>query len=176
MLRTSPPAIFSIAETYDADELAALMRPADRLEAALMHGHTPREAVHASLAVSDIAFAARVGGQLHCLFGAARLSLMDGTATAWMLCTDAPERHPRRFLSACREGYRILSATLPDVELFTNLVHDQNQTAIRWLEWSGAWFAPHSENVQGHFGGVFKRFSISAEDAAKEGGRHVRNR
>lgn len=175
-MRTSPPAVFSIATAQDADELALRMRAADRLEVALMHGHSPETAAHISLDVSDITFAARIGGELFCLFGASRLSLLDGTATAWMLCTDAPERRPGRFVASCRAGYRILSATLPDVELFTNLVHDQNQTAIRWLQWSGAWFAPHSEDVQGRFGGVFKRFSISAEDAGKEGGRHVRNR
>jgi hypothetical protein len=175
-MRTSPPTVFSIATPQDADELARHMRAADRLEVALMHGHSPEVSAHSSLAVSDITFAARINGRLFCLFGAARLSLLDSTATAWMLCTDEVQRHPGRFIASCRQGYRILAATLPDVELFTNLVHDQNRTAIRWLEWSGAWFAPHAEDVQGRFGGVFKRFSISAEDAGKEGGRHVRNR
>lgn len=160
--------VFATATEQDALELAREMRPADREEAALMSGLSPEDAALRSLAVSDAAFSARLDGRLLCLFGAVRLSLADATAGGWMLCTPEVDRHPRAFLSRCREGFRLLSEALPDVRIWTNRVLYTHAAARRWLEWSGAWFSPSSEDVIGQLGGVFKSFSIDAADAAKE--------
>ena len=160
--------VFAPATPADADELAAAMREADRREVALMHGFSPLSAARLSVEFSEVAFSARVDGRLHCLFGALRDSLIDSTAAAWMLCTDEPVRNPRTFVAHCREGLRLLSSSMPDVELFTNFVHAENAAAIRWLVWAGAWFAPASEGRRGLFGGEFRRFSIDALEAGKE--------
>jgi len=160
-------AVFSPPTPQDAAELAASMRPADRIEAALMNAMNPLDAVRMSVACSDVAFAARVEGRLMGIFGALRGSLLDADATIWLLCTEEPARHPRDFIANCREGFRLLAAALPDVELFTNFVHAANGSAVKWLEWSGAWFETSTE-LRGQLGGAFKRFSIIPADAGKE--------
>lgn len=163
-------ALFTVAREADADELAALMRAEDRAEIALLHGLGPREGAKLSLSVSEVAFAARIGGELACCFGAVRDSLLDGSGVAWMLCTDLPRREPRAFAANCREGFRLLSDALPDVTTWTNRVHVGNAAAMRWLGWAGAWFS-HDETA-GQIGGRFKAFSIDAQDAGKDK-RHV---
>lgn len=158
---TDRQAVFTAATDGDADELGRLMRDADRRECAAMHGMTAIEAARLSLAVSDVAFAARIGGRLQCLFGASRESIADSSAVAWMLCTTEPERRPRDFLSNCGAGLRLLAGALPDVDLWTNAVGSDNASAIAWLEWAGAWFSTEPP-TRGSFGGTFRRFSMLA--------------
>jgi hypothetical protein len=158
------------ATAADAGELAAGMREADRIEVALMAGLTPSEAAFESLAVSDAAFSLRVGGRLHCVCGVSLGSLLEADATVWMLCTDAPERHPRDFVAAFPAGIARLKSEFPDVDTVTNLVWKGNAAAVRWLEWAGAWFSTAAAE-KGALGGVFLRFTIDIPDADRKGRR-----
>lgn len=159
-------AVFTRATEADAEELAADMRPADAEECARMNGLAPLAAIRLSIDISDVAFAARVDGRLHCLFGALRDSLLDADAVAWMLCTNEPAKRPRDFLRNCREGFRLLREALPDVQTWANWVSTDNDSAVRWLEWAGAWFDP-SARMPAPFGGVFKRFGLNTKSAER---------
>ena len=159
---------FARATARDAEELAAGMRADDRSETALWAGLSPSEAASRSVALSDAAFSARLGGALLCVFGASLLSLVGREALVWMLCTGLPERRPRAFLSACRDGFRLLAAAVPEAETFTNHAWAGNASALRWLPWCGAWFTADPPE-RGLLGGEFLRFRIDAADAAGRG-------
>lgn len=159
---------FARAAARDAEELAAGMRAADRAEAALWAGLSPREAASRSVALADAAFSARLGGGLLCVFGASLLSLVEREALVWMLCTGLPERRPRAFLSACRDGFRLLAAAVPEARTFTNHAWSGNAAALRWLSWCGAWITVDPPE-RGFLGGEFVRFRIDAADAAERG-------
>ena len=161
-------ATFTRATTADALALAADMRDLDRAEVALWTGMTPVEAAVRSVELSDVAFAARVNGKLHCIFGASIETLVDANAVGWMLCTNEPDRRPVDFLANCRAAFRLISDCFPNVETLTNYVYADNGQAVRWLDWAGAWFSVEPAQ-SGVMGGTFRRFAINLKDAERKG-------
>lgn len=134
---------FTIATPADALELADNLRPPDALELALSTaGLHPRQACLHCLACSDATFAARIDGRLVCLFGASALSLLNRSATLWLVGTREVETSYRTFARWSRRGLAMAAQTVPWAVTFHNAVHAEHRTAVRWLAWLGASFGP----------------------------------
>ena len=138
--------LMSNLRTEDADEIAMSGSFAD-----------PAQAIAASVATSSIVMAARMRGELLCLFGARRMP--SGSALLWELGTYRIRRHPRAFLRASIDGLHAAMNALPDVDDFYNYLPDAYATYRAWLErYLGAVFAPDAHpSVTGT---AFREFHI----------------
>ena len=136
--------IFTAATPDDIDELASNLRPADAIELTIASGLAPRLAVIQSCRCSDSAIAARLspGAPLHCIFGARAASLLDRSAYIWMIGTAECDTRWIPFARNSRRGLALAAQSVPWAEIFTNIVHEQHHTAVRWLAFLGARFHP----------------------------------
>lgn len=136
--------IFTAATPDDIDELASNLRPADALELTLATGLPPREAVIQSFRCSSSSVAARLapGQPLACVFGTRAASLLDRSAYVWMIGAAECDARWFTFARHSRRGLALAAQSVPWAEIFTNIVHEQHHTAVRWLAFLGARFHP----------------------------------
>ena len=140
------------AEAAHIAPIAAHMREADRREVMASHGHTPGEALAASLARSDLAWTCLVNGEPAFMWGAARTgSLITRTGAPWLLATPAIYQVRRAFLRFSRFYVEQMQARFPRL---ANYVHAANRLSVRWLAWCG--FRVETEPVR--FNGESFRF------------------
>jgi hypothetical protein len=153
-----PKPIFTDPTPDDVAELAARIRPADAQEIALTApGFTPSQAVALSVRLSDVSIAGRIEGDLIAIGGIRAESLIQQTATVWLLATDYADRHPRQFARWSRPALRTISDALPWAEHLHNHVWADHHQAVRWLSFLGASF---SSAVNGPTGAAFFPFTI----------------
>lgn len=123
------------AEAAHIAPIAAHMREADRREVMASHGHSPDEALAASLERSDMAWTCLVDGEPAFMWGAARQgSLLTLTGSPWLLATPAIYTVRRAFLRRSRSYVERMQARFPRLE---NYVHAANRLSLRWLAWCG---------------------------------------
>lgn len=132
---------FAAPDRDDILELAANLRPSDRAELHIATlGLHPGRAIERSVAASDAAIAARLGGRLVAVFGVRADSLLDRTAIVWALATRELDRNPRPFIRWSPRALAVIAGALPWACTLHNAVWALNTPAIRWLGWLGAAF------------------------------------
>ncbi len=126
--------IFRSPTKADIEHVAANMREADALECRVVGGVGPFEGLKQSVDSSDWAFAADVDGEVICIFGVARESLLSDDGSPWMLGTHGIERHARIVL---RYSVSFRDRMKAEFKTLANIVHAHNLIAIRYLKWCG---------------------------------------
>ncbi|CAB4120767.1 hypothetical protein UFOVP5_4 [uncultured Caudovirales phage] len=109
--------------------IANRMREADVIECRAM-GRSPKDALRLGIKTSAEAWTAKVDGRPEAMFGLVITSALGGTATPWMLGTDAIYRHPREMIC---HGEKVLRRWLDSYPLLGNYVSVDNSRAIRLL-------------------------------------------
>lgn len=120
----------------DLEELAARMRPADAAECWATGYDDLALAVRESVAASALCLAARLDGELACIFGVAPLgSLLTAEAgIPWLLGTPTMDRSRLVFV---RESRSYIARMLTLYPLLRNVVHADNARAVAWLRRAG---------------------------------------
>jgi hypothetical protein len=119
----------------DATELAANLRDQDRAECEAVGITDFQAAIELSIQHSALVWAARVDGELACIFGvAARGTILTPTGVVWMLGTPAVPKH-RRILA--RQAPLYISQMLEAFPYLMNQVHAKNTVATSWLRKMG---------------------------------------
>ena len=115
--------------------IAEHMRPADAREVMASHGHTPWEALAASLVRADLAWTCFVDGEPAFMWGVTRQgSLLSATGAPWLLGTPALLKVQREFLRQSRAYVERMQERFSRLE---NYVHAENAVSRRWLAWCG---------------------------------------
>ncbi len=133
------------AENGDVSEIAPAMRPWDVRECRAM-GFAPAEALAHCLDGSALAWTACLDGQPVAMFGAAAVSLVDGHGRPWMLGTEAVYRQGKAIMRLAPRYLAKLRALYPRMD---NLVHQDNDRAIRLLRRLGFVMSPEARDVGG---------------------------
>lgn len=145
----------------DVPFFAANLREIDRLEFDVMSAGAPLEDSLANLIRrSDAPLVGEDQGEAFTIFGVLRPTLISGTGHPWMAATPKIEdpRVARTFLSRSREG---LGRIAGECNFLWNLVHEHNQTSIRWLKWMQFVFTGESHVIRGH---KFLYFKMEPDD------------
>jgi hypothetical protein len=118
------------ATLEDAVEMAPRMRSEDAAEVWSLSRQTPFEALSASLDLSGSqAWTVRVNGKIMAMWGIVDVSMVSGVAVPWLLTTAEVDRHPKKFLRACREAIVFLRR---HYTLSMNRVDVRYGKALRW--------------------------------------------
>lgn len=124
-------------ERADAERMAAMMRPVDRLEASAMSGGGPLPAVMIHMQTrSSGGKAAYYNGGLLCCWGRVNGTALTGECNPWMVATDLIESRAarRELIARTRKECRKL---LRGFRRGWNMVYEGNKRTIRWLKWAG---------------------------------------
>ena len=133
----------SVVPVTDAhlQQLAPHLRPADVAEVDASCGLAPLEALRASVAVSEEAWAGLVDGEVVAVFGVAPAagaasSLLTGPEAhvVWLLTGMAVHKHAVTFARCSR---LVLAALLSRYPALCNAVDARNRAALRWATWLG---------------------------------------
>lgn len=147
------PALFE-----DVAVLAPRLRAADVAEVAASSGRTPAEALRVGLQMGR-AWTVFLGGEPVAMYGFAVVSLAGGTASPWLLGTEAVSEHPWVF---GRQARRVVDAWLQIFPRMQNFVDARHTAAVRWLEWLG--FTLEPARPHGVLGLPFHRFTMERPD------------
>lgn len=126
----------------DVRELAPIVRDSDRDEIWATSRRCPEAALTTCLKMSDTAWAARMNGDLICMFGVASLSLITKTGTPWMISSDHLTKYSFAFLGHCRQ---YIAEMLEDYPVLVNHVDARNTASKLWLRWVGFDVQPYPE-------------------------------
>lgn len=116
---------------------------------------TPEAALWKGLYLSTHAWTGFANGDAVCMFGATPSSLVSGRGYAWMVGTNALDRHAREFLINCKPQIQRMKSMY---NLLENHIDARNTRAIRWLRWLG--FTIHEQRPFGPHGAMFHYFSM----------------
>ncbi len=147
---------FRVPTEADIRYVAEHMREEDRREVKRMSGTTHEEALRLSVAASRICYTGLACGEPSCIFGASCVNLCDGTATLWMLSSDAVDRHPLDFAVGSLAGVDRICREMPGIAEFGNFVDAEYGKSMKWVEWLGGQFTKESKT--GLCGGKFRFF------------------
>lgn len=123
-----------------AMEIGDRLCPADAMEAELATGRPAMYAPHSCLLDTvqggGAAAVCLINGRPEMIWGVRRKGLLTSDDEIWMLRTEEPEKYGLRF---ARESRRQLCELVQKSGLsrFENIVHRDNEVAIRWLKWLG---------------------------------------
>lgn len=143
----------SKATAEDAAEMAPSMRQIDVTELADGWGLSPLRALSGSLEASSRAFTARANGQIVCMYGVGRSSLISPGGVIWMLGTELVNTHARQFLRRSASQMARLGEGFAFLE---NYCDNRNTLTIRWLRWLG--FTISKPQPYGLYGKPFCHF------------------
>lgn len=118
------------------EEILPNIRDIDTEECEDIFGVDIEEGLIWSLEQSDLAYAAKVDGEIVCVFG---LVIGETVSTPWLVGTDAIGDNWLHFARASRDiwdSMRDAHGPLANYLKKTNTVH------LRWLEWLGCTFEP----------------------------------
>ncbi|WP_148663187.1 hypothetical protein [Hydrogenophaga sp. PBC] len=139
------------------DELAANLRAADRWEL-MCSGHTDhRKAIADSLGYSTHMATVLIDGRVAAIFGLVPLSLVTGVAAPWLLGTDLVTQNRRALMRVAPAYIAAMARAYPHL---INLVHAENEFAVRWLRRAG--FTLHAPEPHPSTGHPFHRFEMKA--------------
>lgn len=146
-----------------AEALAPNLRPEDAAEVLASGGFTPLEALTASLAASDEAFALLFDGEVVALWGVApiRAGLLGPpvAGAVWLLGSPALSKHRRHWLRLCRPA---VAGMLHRWGVLVNAVDARYGAALRWARWLG--FTVGEPEPRGVNGEMFCRIEIRRTD------------
>lgn len=126
-------------EQRHIDELLTGARRADRDEAWALARLTIAQGLRQSLQFSREAWAGVHGGELLCVLGVGRGSMLGGQHEPWLLGHERLDRHARAFARASRHVARGWANRYGPLG---NWVDARNTRAIRWLCWVGFEIGP----------------------------------
>lgn len=133
----APEVTFEQATPAHAEALAPLMRAEDLAEVQAGGEASALDALLASLAGSEAAWAVLFDGEVGAMFGIGQ-RLPDGSAgCAWLLTGRAVSQHPMAFL---RRSRGVLGELLERCGNLGNYVDARYTASVRWLRWLGAEF------------------------------------
>lgn len=123
------------AERKDAISLAPNLREIDRLEVECT-GSTPEASL---LMCFDLPKAGVLSGfnsdnEVILMCGVSECPYNPEMGVIWMLASPKIHEHSREILRLSKETIEVLST---EYKAVYNLVHKDNKTSIRWLEWCG---------------------------------------
>lgn len=116
---------------------AGHIRPEHAREITCLNGMLPDDALLFSVEASKVTLAALVDGQVLCLFGAAKPSLLiSDTATVWMLGREEMDRYG---VAVARAFRRVMpyAHDLAGARVLEQWIPDWYATGQRWVEWLG---------------------------------------
>jgi hypothetical protein len=111
------------------------LRLSDVQEVWASHHHTPEKALELSFAVSELCLTVDVKGMPAVIFGITPQTLLDNSATVWMLATEKIRHIRKSFVKECQHYIDMMLIRYPVLE---NYVDARNVESIRWLKWCGA--------------------------------------
>jgi len=138
------------------EAVAAHVRRPDRLELFLSSCDPPAKILRRSFQVSRKVWTGLIDGVPVCMFGVVPGATLGDVGRPWLVGTDALDRHPFIFLRRCKGCVREM---LEDFSTLENYVHQDNDTALRWLIWLGFTITIPGEPM-GPFGAPFCRFEM----------------
>jgi hypothetical protein len=132
---SKPEVKFTPPTDAAVDELIANMREQDVAEV-YAAGHSDlRKVVEEGVRISRWSLAARIDGELACIFGlAVRGSALTPLGVPWLLGTPLVPKH-RRVLA--RLAPRYIQGMLQTAPRLLNTVHARNTVAVQWLKRMG---------------------------------------
>ncbi len=125
-------------------ELAPRMRAADLAEVLAAGCSSALDALESSLALSDIAYAVRIDGEVAAVFGVAPeratgLLAPPISGLVWLLTSDTVTRYPMTFF---RLSKPLLAMLLEYCPVLINSVDARYTSSLRWLKYLGAAIGP----------------------------------
>lgn len=131
------------AEAWHIPRIAKDMKPEDVKEVWASHGHTPKQALEASLNRSAAAWTCLVNNVPAFMWGVAPAdSVLGHKGCPWLLGSDAIKEVRYAFIRRCRKYIDLMQELYPVLE---NYVHKDNLTSIGWLIWCGFTLADEPE-------------------------------
>lgn len=116
----------------DAALFAPRLRESDRREIVGLMGEEIEQGLRRSIAESEWAVVASIGGEP--VYVSGKSMFPTGAGCPWLVGTDLIAQHRREFLRTTR----LLTARMvSESPLLINLVAAENETSIRWLRWLG---------------------------------------
>lgn len=149
---------FELATPQHVEAMRGRIRQADQDECMAASGVTAEEALLEGIRLTDYPVAALVDGEVVCVFGVRRLTILGATGIPWMLGTDALDRHARELLNL---GRYYLGVQMQTFRVLTNWVDARNTRSIRWLRKLG--FQVFEPEPYGKAGLPFCRFVMEAK-------------
>ncbi len=116
------------------EELAAKMRQEDVDEVWAFAHLTPLEAVQMSFDGTLDAQAGLADGELVCIFGVVRDSILSETGYPWLLCTPLVKKHAMAFLRRTKD---YMTSMRQKFWILENYGDARNVEALRWMKWLG---------------------------------------
>jgi hypothetical protein len=139
----------------DMEDLLANIREADLEESRAATPLEPKTALRLSVNMSEEAYAGKVNGQLVCIFGVARKSMLSDEGIPWLVGTDLVERYGILVAKRSRNMVRLWRNKYTSMR---NFVYVKNAISIRWLKWLG--FTIHEPVPYGIKGLLFHPFEM----------------
>ncbi len=117
-------------------ELELTMRNEDRAEIWASANYGARDALVASISLTDETYTGLVDGRVLCIFGVGKVTIMSNTGYPWLLSSIFVEKHMRPWA----RGSKIAMAYMTEhsgVDHLINYVDARYTVAVRWLAWLG---------------------------------------
>jgi hypothetical protein len=138
------------------ESIAADMRQADVDEVWASDHSPPLDALLSSWNASVVATVAVDDDEVPLvMFGLVERDLLSGSGVVWMLGANSATKYRKEFL---RRTKSIVYEMLNICPRLCNMVHDKNESSIRWLRWLG--FTIESPEPHGPDGELFHRFYL----------------
>ncbi len=142
---------FTPATEADIAELMVKLRPADRAEMEALAGPRALPLLQSSIAYGEN-YAGHWDGELACVFGIHRLSILPSVGQPWLLTTEVVAQHAKVFME---QSKRFVEDWQERFDTLVNYVDARYSAAIAWLKWLG--FEIEPAEPHGIFGMPFHR-------------------
>lgn len=152
--------MINLKEVSEGDILLLVehARDLDIEEVAALTPASFESAVRQSIKNSDEVAAAYIDGDLVCIFGLHRISMLTNKMAPWMLGTKFIEIHKRQFYKGSK---KLLARMLEHADQLENMVYCDHYDAVNWLGRIGFKFGKPVK--YGHKGKLFMRFYLCAQ-------------
>ncbi len=117
-----------------AFELSRTMRLEDREEAWALDHLTPWEAIQVSVGHSGNIYSGLVDGQVLCMFGVGKRTLLSEIGFPWMLSSTLVPKHVRAWMRGSQIAFKQMQS---EAKVLENYVDARYTAAVRWLKWLG---------------------------------------
>ena len=117
-------------------ELAETMRTADQAEIWASGHYTPFEGLCASIRLTDDAHTGLADGQVLCIFGVGKTTLLSPVGHPWMLSSFLVDKHLMAWARGSKGAFKRMTQDSNVLHL-KNYVDARYTEAVRWLEWLG---------------------------------------